>query len=110
MKSTLEHQYMLSVPHSQYYIYLCTVDFRSQWSAGMVLSIDPQSRNILSPASKELMSLGHISWHVKTGMQIISLGINSNSPIDCYTAIVMTENAFQNHIFKKISPETTEKL
>ena len=57
MKSTLEQQYMLSVLHSQYH----ACDIRSQSISRH--GIDPQSWNIPSPASEELMP---IDWVIKT--------------------------------------------
>ena len=58
MKLTLEQQNMLSVLHSQYHACWCSGDFRSQGISRH--DIEPQSQNILSPASKELTaSLGH---------------------------------------------------
>ena len=52
MKLTLEQQYVLSVLHCQYHACWCSGDFGASASAGMVLT--SQSRNIKSPASKEL--------------------------------------------------------
>ena len=55
MKLTLEQQHMLSVQQSQYLACWCSGDFRSQ---GIIRhDIDPQSQNILSPASEELISI-----------------------------------------------------
>ena len=52
MKLPVEQQYMLSVPPSQYHACWCSGDFRSQCISRH--GIDPQSMNILSPASGEL--------------------------------------------------------
>ena len=46
---------MLSVLHSQYHACWCSGDFRSQRLNRR--GIDPQSRNILSPASEDLISV-----------------------------------------------------
>ena len=53
MKLTLEWQYILSVLHSQYHACWCTGDFKSQCISRH--GTDPQSQNIQSPASKELI-------------------------------------------------------
>ena len=58
MKLNLEQQYMPSVLHSQYHACWCSGDFRSQVICRH--GIDCQSRNIPSPASKEL-TLGHMT-------------------------------------------------
>ena len=50
MKLSLEQQYMLSVLNSECHACWCPVDFISY----AISSIDPQSRNIPSPASEEL--------------------------------------------------------
>ena len=53
MKLSVEQQYMFmmtSVLHSQYHVCLFTGDFRSQGINSH--GINPQSRNILSPASE----------------------------------------------------------
>ena len=55
MKLTLEQQYILSVPHSQYHAWRCSGDFRSQ--SIIRYGIDPQSRNIPSLASEELQGI-----------------------------------------------------
>ena len=52
MKLSLEQHYILYVLHSQYHACWCTGDFRSQCISRH--DIDPQSRNIPSPASEEL--------------------------------------------------------
>ena len=53
MKLTLEQQYILTVLQSQYHFCWCFGNFRSQGISRH--DIDPQSRNILSPASEELI-------------------------------------------------------
>ena len=52
MNLPLEQQYMLSVLHSQWHACCCSDDFRSQGISRH--GIDPQSGNLLSPASEEL--------------------------------------------------------
>ena len=59
VKLTLEQQHMLSVLHSQYHACWYSGDFRSQSISRH--DIDPQSRNVSSPASEELM-LTQFSW------------------------------------------------
>ena len=54
MKLILEQQCMLSALHKQYHACWCTGDFRSQGIRGH--GIGPQSRNIPSLASKELIN------------------------------------------------------
>ena len=54
MELSLKQQYMLSVLNSEYHACWCTGDFRSQ---GIIRhGIDPQSRNIPSLESEELIS------------------------------------------------------
>ena len=53
MKLILKQQYMLYVWHSQYHVCWCSVDFRSQGINRH--GIYPQSQNMLSSASEELM-------------------------------------------------------
>ena len=62
MKLTLEQEYMLSVLHSQYHACCSSGDFRSQGISRH--GIDPQSRNIPSPASDELKCMKE-SWTVQ---------------------------------------------
>ena len=59
MKFTPEHQYKLSVLHSQYHAYLCFDDFRIQGISRH--GIDPQSWNIPIPASDGLNSITYVT-------------------------------------------------
>ena len=74
MELTIKQQYMLSVLQSQYHACWCTGDLRSQCISKH--GVDPQSRNIPSPASEEFKGSTLPSpfypdmplWHANTGI------------------------------------------
>ena len=83
MKLTLEQQYMLFVLHSQYHACWCSGDFRSQCIGSR--GINPQSQNIPSPASDELMIYMNLQGLLKNYQLLLTC--NKVFKIFCYFVV-----------------------